>query len=249
MRKFNAPTFVSAEPPQNAYDPVLEKALTKGVERDFLVPALENLGGGVGVFLLVGVILFAGSDADWWRISTVAAVTVATYCGVGALALACIVRFLGDEMQEWSYRLSKGWSEGRNKKELKWYQEEIEHLRKELHLANTQTAQMSKFVTGDMEQAVQRVRPEQDEYTEPLKDAVYLCRFHEAHGTIAREKVMGTGQLTKSRWEAGRQLLIHSGVPINNGVFGVPVGEALGDLREFVEKQRRAPEGFVYPSE
>lgn len=247
MRFYNSPSnYVAANAQPNEIDPLMEHALTSGLERDVIVPVLQNAAGGLGVFvaLAAGAFYFGfTSDLSELLISP-------TVAGLITFGAACAFRAFRDEAQAMLYHWSRGWAEGRANKDLDFFREEAARLHAEVRQLSGVNAQMVKNVrssgAGTLED---KPKPVQDEYTPLLRDAGYLCRFHDSHGTIAREKVMQAGQLTKTRWEAARQLLIDSGVPINNGVFGVPVVVAMGHVREFVERQRSAPSGFVLPNE
>lgn len=243
MRKFqNTSSFVSPVAPEMIADPIVERALTKGVERDVLVPLFANLFGGVGMFVLAFVLY------EWitsWDMDSL--LWIAARWSAGLFALMCIIRFWGDEVQMWAYRISKGWAEGSVNQKLKWYQEENKQLQEENRHLSVQMAQMSKYVRVDAVQ--ERQQPVQDEYTKTLTDALKLCRFHDAQGKAARDPVVAAGLMSKTQWEAARDLLVDSGVPVNGGVFGVAVAEAMAKVREFVERQRQSPAGFVQPYE
>lgn len=253
MRRFNASTsYVPAEPQPGELDPLMEHALTQTLERDVLVPILQNLAGGLGVFVVIVAVQFWRIDYGQHKATLDSVLMSALYWGMGAFGLACAVRAFRDEFQFALYHWSRGWAEGRTSKDLDFLEDECQRLQMENRQLSAANAQMVKNIRTSVqtdELPQNKPRPIQDGYTELLRDASYLCRFHDSHGTIARERVMSAGQLTKTRWEVARQLLIDSGVPINNGVFGVPVVVAISRVREFVEKQRRSPSGFVQPSE
>lgn len=245
MRTYNAPgNYVTANVQPNEIDPLMEHALTSGLERDVIVPVLQNAAGGLGVFVAMAAGgFYLGFTSDLSELLILPAVA-----GLITFGAACAFRAFRDEAQAMLYHWSRGWAEGRTNKDLDFFREETGRLHAEVRQLSTINAQMVKNVRASTGAPADKPKAIQDEYTEPLRDAGYLCRFHDSHGTIAREKVMGAGQLTKSRWEAARQLLIDSGVPINGGVLGVPAVLAIGSVREFVDKQRGSPTGFVQPS-
>ena len=253
MRSYNAPgNYVSAEAQPGELDPLMEHALTQTLERDVLVPILQNMAGGLGVFVVIMAICFGLIDYGYLGVTINSVLWAALYSGLVAFGLACAWRAFRDEWKEALYHWARGWSAGRTSKELDFLEEEVDRLRLENRQLSAQMAQMVKNVRVSVQtDELPQNKPQaiRDAYTEPLRDANYLCRFHDSHGTIAREKVMSAGQLTKSRWESARQLLIDSGVPINNGVFGAPVVVAMSRVREFVERQRRSSVGFVQPPE
>lgn len=251
MRRFNASTYVPAEPQPGEIDPLMEHALTQTLERDVLVPILQNLAGGFGVFVVIVAVQFWRIDYGHSKTTLNSVMLGAFYWGLGAFGLACAVRAFRDEMQMFMYHWSRGWAEGRTNKDLDFLEEEVRRLQMENRQLSAQMAQMVKNIrTSTLTEELPQGKPKpiEDEYTEPLRDALWLCRFHDDHHTIARDKAMNAG-MTRNRWDAARRLLVDSGVPINGSVFGVPVVVAMSYVREFVEKQRRSPAGFVMPNE
>lgn len=250
QRRFQSTSFVPPQTPEAEYDPIMEQALTQTLERDVLVPLLQNVAGGLGVFVVIVAIMLWRIDYSNATATTQSVLVGAAYCGMGAFGLACAVRAFRDEVKFMLYHWSRGWAEGRTSKELEWLAEECERLRSEnrqLSVANAQMVRHVRVTTGQDEMPIAPPRPITDEYTEPLRDALALCRFHEAHGTIAREKVMAAG-MTRARWDAARQLLIDSDVTVNGSAIAEPIVTATAKIREFVENQRRAPAGFVMPN-
>lgn len=251
MRKLNS-SFVSAEPPTGELDPLMEQSLTQNMERDVLVPAMQNLLGGLGVFMLAAVFQFWRIDSGASTSTTIDATVFAAYLGGGAFALACIWRAFKDEVQMFSYHWSRGWSEGRTNQELDYFVGECERLQVENRQLRTSNANMVRHVkvtTGRDELPNPAPRMAEDEYTEPLRDALALCRYQDAHGKISRDDVVAAGVMERPRWGSARQLLIDSGVQVQNGVIATSSAQAMALVRDFVDKQRRQPNDFVAPFE
>jgi hypothetical protein len=238
MRQYQNTTAVHVPPD---VDPLMEHALTQNVERDVAVPLFQNFVGGVGVatvIMAVGLL--------WMRDVSVELLIWAGCCGLGAFGLASLVRAFRDEVSYVAYHWARGWAEGRAIDELDILYEENDRLRAaNIELRNT-AAQMSKFVSA--EQA--RPRPEKvdDEYTEMLRNAIALCRFGAANGTVARDRIVDSKLMSKSQYASARSLLEDAGVTIRNGVMATEVSLAVGMVTDFVEKQRASVEGFVQPS-
>jgi hypothetical protein len=247
MRRYDtASTYVAPIAPESVGDPVADKMLTQNWDRDVVVPFFANLLGGVGVFILAFVLY------EWitgWEIEII--LWIAGRWSAGLFSAMCIIRFLGDEVQEWMRRAAKGWAEGSVNQKLKWYKNECDRLQMENRQQASQLAQMTRNVRSGIERADTPVAPRvaQDEYTEPLRDALALCRFQESHGKISRDLVVASGTMDRARWEAAKGLLINAAAPVENGVIGTLPTMAMAKVREFVEKQRKQLADFVAPYE
>jgi hypothetical protein len=220
---------------------LMEHALTQNVERDVAVPLFQNFVGGVGVatvIMAVGLL--------WMRDLSVELLIWAGCCGLGAFGLASLVRAFRDEVSYVAYHWARGWAEGHMSQELDFLAEENERLQMLNRELNTANAQMSKYVRVDA--PVEKPQPIEDAYTEPLRDALALCRFHEAHGTITREKVMASG-MKRAQWDSARRLLVDAGVTLNGSAIAIPSVTAMGMVRDFVSRQRQAVPGFVMPGQ
>lgn len=251
QRRFQSTSFVPPTVPEVEYDPLVEHSLTQNLERDVLVPLLQNIVGGLGVFVAIFAVMqwliYHGHvNATVTDVVVLGGVAGGFVCGV-----ACAIRAFWDEAKGIAYHWSRGWAVGCTNKRLDWLEDECERLateNRQLSNANAQMVRHVRVTTGQDETPIAPARPLTDEYTEPLRDALALCRFHEAHSTIARERVMAAG-MTRARWDAARQLLIDSGTTVNGSAIAEPIVTATAKVREFVEKQRRAPAGFVMPNE
>ncbi len=238
MRQYQN-TTATYTPPD--VDPLMEHALTQNVVRDVAVPMFQNFFGGVGVatvIMAVGVWLTRDIGTEL--------LIGAGCCGLAVFGLASLVRAFRDEVSYVAYHWARGWAEGHMSQELDFLAEENERLQIEIRELRTANAQMSKYVK--LERDVEKPVLVEDEYTEPLRDALALCRFHAAHGTITREKVMASG-MKRAQWDSARRLLVDAGVTLNGSAIAIPSVTAMGMVRDFVSRQRQSVPGFVMPGQ
>lgn len=252
MRRYNtASTFVAPEAPQAEYDPVIEHLLTQNLERDVLVPLLQNVAGGLGLFVAIVAVQMWRIDFGNSKATVERIMLEAVYWSGGAFGVVCAIRAFKDEIQMFIHRWGRGWAEGYSTERIEALENENDRLNqeiRELSIANAQMVRNVRVTTGVDELPKAPPRLPQDEYAEPLRDALALCRFQDAHGKISRDVVIQSGAMDRTRWEAAKRLLEHSGVPVANGIIGSSAVEAMGKVREFVARQRQMPEGFVAPS-
>lgn len=252
MRRLNSSTYVPAEPQPGELDPLMEHALTQTLERDVLVPILQNMAGGLGVFVVIVAVWLGLIDYGYSHAMINTVLWTALYCGLAAFGLALAWRAFRDEWKEALYHWSRGWAEGRTHKELQELHAEVDWLRTENRQQAAQLAQyvrnVRSSVGGDeLPQPLPRVM--QDQYAEPLRCALALCRYQDTHGKMSRDAVIASGAMDRNQWEAAKRLLVDSGVPVNSGAIAMTPALAMSKVRDFVEKQRAMPGDFVAPFE